>query len=194
MDGQDGQDGAAGPQGAQGLPGATGAQGEAGPQGLPGATGAQGVAGQDGADGQDGVDAWAAPTTLTVQASRTYGPSAWVNYSGSAVSGLYTIPETLPLVSGAAGTGWAYIQLGAVRYCYQGNGGNATLPGTAFVLKGFRRGTHDCSLGCLSPLAGDVLLAQASTLTVSVSGGGLSSGLQPGGTTVRAVLHVVPRN
>jgi hypothetical protein len=185
MAGRDGQDGGAGPQGAQG---------EAGPQGLPGATGPQGVAGQDGQTGQDGADAWGEPVTLELEASRTYSPSAWTNYSGTAVAGLYVIPETLPLVSGAAGTGWAYIQLGAVRYCYQGNGGNVTLSGTAFVLKGFRRGTHDCSLGGLSPLAGDVLLAQEGTLTVSVAGGGLSSCLQMGGTTVQAVLQIVPRN
>jgi hypothetical protein len=201
--GKDGQAGEAGPQGLpgaagpQGVPGVTGAPGEAGPvgpQGLPGATGPAGLDGVDGADGQDGAAPWGAPRTLVLVASRTYGPSYWDSYVGPAVAGLWTLPQTLPLASGAAGTGWAYIQLGSVRYCYQGNGGNATMPGTGFTLKGARVGMYSCDLGSLAPVLGDVVLAQAANVTVSVAGGGLNSALQAGGTAITATLYVVPRN
>ncbi len=195
--GKDGQAGEAGPQGlpgSTGVPGETGATGEAGPAGPQGLPGVAGPAGQDGVDGQDGAAPWGAPQTLVLAASRTYGPSYWDSYVGPAVAGLWTLPQTLPLASGAAGTGWAYIQLGSVRYCYQGNGDNATMPGTGFTLKGARVGMYACDLGSLVPVLGDVVLAQEANVTVSVAGGGLDSTLQAGGTAITATLYVVPRN
>jgi hypothetical protein len=127
-------------------------------------------------------------------AQRTYGPSNWQHYDAIASPGIYDIPQQLALFQGAAGTGWARLQLGNYAFCYQGNGANNSHQGTAFLLKGVVHSSIMCEANQAKPFAGAYIMGQSGVLRLSVPGGGLSSTLQALGTVISLQLSVVPFN
>jgi len=155
-----------------------GPQGQQGPAGEAGADGAQGEAGQDGADGapgQNGQDGKSpTPFFAPLEASRTYGPSAWQNGTLSVGVGTYLFPTQVQAASGNAGKGWFAIQLGAYKLCYKGAAASSSHTSSVFNLKGYVPASALCASTSSTPSQAVLHAAAPSILTVSVEGGNCS--------------------
>jgi hypothetical protein len=127
---------------------------------------------------------------LNLVAGRAYSPSQFFNSAVVLPAGRFVLPTQLLLQRGAAGTGWASINIGGLLVCYQGNGANSSQAGNAFLQRGTRVDGKQCFESGLtantSALAVDT--TGESLLTYSINGGGLSSHLQAQGTTALAVI------
>lgn len=154
-----------------------------GPQGVPGEVGADGI------DGANGNSVALEKEDLVIEASRSYGPSIFSPTTSEAFAGFFKFPETLELVSGAAGTGWASITLEDARLCYQGNGANNQQAGDSFLFKKVVVPSAECFNGAaIANSLSTVLLMSGEAITLSLHGGGISSALQPGTHVVKAVI------
>lgn len=132
---------------------------------------------EDGKPGQDGATVQA--TELVLEASRSYNPSDWNNKTVAAEPGVYLFPETLELVSGAAGTGWASIVLEDSTLCYQGNGLNNGQAGTEFVFSRIVAKGSSCYSNpvIISTSLSKALLSSGELITLSFNGGGVNNTL-----------------
>ena len=114
---------------------------------------------------------------LTMNPSRDYDPSVFNPASLEADAGELTLPDTLPLVAGVAGTGWAAITVGDLKFCYQGNGVNNSDPGTRFEFVGETAAAASCPAGGLVD-NGLTVTHDGGTITAEVSGGGVSGAIR----------------
>lgn len=127
----------------------------------------------DGADGEDGDDAVNTVRNETVVASRNYGPSVFNPTTLLAERGYYQLPDTIDVVLGNAGTGWASILVGDDRYCYQGTAANNSQLSSEFEYDGVVPANKECfqvSRTNQSLTVNSVFEAQ--DIVVSVHGGG----------------------
>ena len=167
-------------------------KGPMGPQGEPGRPG-ESIQGER---GQDGRNAEVVSFELVLLTTRSYNPSVLPVIEAEVGPGIVEIPDVIELVDGAAGTGWATLRVGNLKYCYQGNGGNNNNAGTAFVYKGAKEADKKCDINSPGhPFLQDVLLTflTARTLDVElqINGGGINSSLQELGTVATATLITV---
>lgn len=141
------------------------------------ADGADGASGAKGKDGKDGV-VIAVGEELVLEAARDYGPSEFFDDSVLLSPGVYELPQKLPLLQGAAGTGWASIVVGDLRLCYQGNGGNTTEAGDAFIISGMINAANECHNTAKSQAKLQHILITDTEVVAAFHGGGVSAPLQ----------------
>lgn len=107
---------------------------------------------------------------IQIEAARTYGPSTFSPQEYKLPSGIYQLPPML-LANGNAGTGWASITIGTIRYCYQGDAPNNNTESTRFILKGRGSSNIECFSQTLKHSDG-VFVTDTVTIVVAVHGGG----------------------
>lgn len=116
---------------------------------------------------------------INMNASRDYNPSSWHHHDKiSQQSGDFLAPESLPVLAGLPGTGWASLYIGERKFCYQGDGSsNSAGDGTQFILvKEKAQLSPPChSAGQDIEFNREVEIQKDMELRLEVNGGGCSS-------------------
>lgn len=144
-------------------------------KGPAGPTGPQGPAGSNGADGEDGLPQPPLFDFFDIEASRTYSPSTWDDGSLELGQGIYALPNSLSVVVGNSGTGWASIILNEIRYCYQGGAASNSQESDVFNYAGVVPSNKECFQQTPFKVEPTFAVSDTATLTIAVNGGGCGS-------------------
>ena len=133
---------------------------------IRGAQGPQGVPGPQGMQGQAALQP--SESVVNVQASRTYSPDGYQDYTTFLPAGVWSVPDEIIVNKGYVGQGWLSVIMGEVNYCYQGV---TTDNAQEFRYRGVKAQSESCD-GHSTAGPHTAISYENMRLKVSVTGGG----------------------